>query len=511
MTATNGQTPVTESQLTDLRGQLEVSRLKLQRRLLESQCDSLNFVSPYEPYFDDKSFWLPLNGPGESVPISLDRQGKGELLPLYLSWYGLKVIRDDSRRICAFNPFAQNIVSTRSNYSIGVGLVYTAEEIPNGGAQPGDAAAVQAVLDEFCDDNDWPEREQEASDRCDRDGEAFLRFFPQFDGRVLVRDIEPEQVRSPLGDTADPAQSFGVETDPEDVESIYAYHVRPDPRYPTTERIEADEILHLKANSHRNAKRGMPLLFPVRRNLERVDKLLRNMSHVAQIQAAIAAIRTHTNQPATAVQDFANAAASYTPTNPYTGRSENVTQYAPGSILDIPGTQKMEFPATSINAASFVGVIQAELRAIGARCTMPEYMVSGDASNANYSSTMVAESPVVRSFERRQSWFKSKFGLGGPRARGVMGRVIRAAIEAGRLPDRVLRCVKVNVEAPSLTTRDPLQEAQVRQIEIQAGSLDPQTWCELEGRDYAIVSQRNAEHQERFGPGPGALDVPPEE
>ena len=34
---------------------------------------------------------------------------------------------------------------------------------------------------------------------------------------------------------------------------------------------------------------------------------------------------------------------------------------------------------------------------------MPEYMLSGDASNANFSSTMVAEGPAVKTFEEMQA------------------------------------------------------------------------------------------------------------
>ena len=39
-------------------------------------------------------------------------------------------------------------------------------------------------------------------------------------------------------------------------------------------------------------------------------------------------------------------------------------------------------------------MLQAELRAIAARLVMPEFMLTSDASNANYASTMVAEGPA---------------------------------------------------------------------------------------------------------------------
>lgn len=504
-------TAIATPDLDALRSQLEAKRVQLQTRLLEAQLDTLNLVDPREPYLDSGSeFWLPIGG-DEPVPPNMDRQGKGEHIPDYLTWWGLKQLRDQSRRLCAFNPFAKNALANRVNYIVGSRFTYTAEEVPGAGAQPGDVPAVQGVIEDFLDANDWCEREQQAVEQCDRDGEAFLRFFVQWDGRVLVRDIMPEQVKSPPGKESDPCYTFGIETDPVDAETRLAYHVAYDPRSPLTERVPAEDILHLCLNSHRTSKRGLPTLWPVRRNLERIDKILRNMSQMAQIQASIALIRYHAGQSAANVQSFQQAAAAYQYQAPFTGRTETITKYPPGAILDASAADRYEFPSGNVNAAAFVGIVQAELRAVAALLVMPEYMLSSDASNANYSSTMVAESPAVRNFERLQSWFKGKFGLGlyGPgRQVGVIGRVIRAAVEAGRLPPRVLRTVTVKVEAPSLTTRDPLQEAQVRDIETRAGVLSPQTWCELEGRDYAIESQRIAEHQERFGPGPGALPMP---
>ena len=50
-----------------------------------------------------------------------------------------------------------------------------------------------------------------------------------------------------------------------------------------------------------------------------------------------------------------------------------------------------------------VAAIQAELRAAAAALAMPEYMLSGDACNANFSSTMVAEGPAVKTFEEMQA------------------------------------------------------------------------------------------------------------
>ena len=89
-------------------------------------------------------------------------------------------------------------------------------------------------------------------------------------------------------------------------------------------------------------------------------------------------------------------------TNAATGRTSHFRRYAPGTILDAVAGTDYEFPAAGIDAARYVTVLQAELRAIASRLVMPEFMLSSDASNANYSSTMVAEGPAVKMFDRLQ-------------------------------------------------------------------------------------------------------------
>ena len=88
---------------------------------------------------------------------------------------------------------------------------------------------------------------------------------------------------------ADPSASFGIQTDPDDVETVLGYWI--DGRL-----VDAAEIQHRKANVDANVKRGLPLFYPVRKNLRRAEKLLRNMSVVAEIQSAIAVIRKHTRR-----------------------------------------------------------------------------------------------------------------------------------------------------------------------------------------------------------------------
>ena len=99
-----------------------------------------------------------------------------------------------------------------------------------------------------------------------------------------IRFIEPDQVVTPPGLAGDPSASFGIQTDRDDVESILGYYV-------DGELIEEHDVQHRRANVDFNVKRGLPLYVPVRKNLRRAERLLRNMSIVAEIQSAIALIR----------------------------------------------------------------------------------------------------------------------------------------------------------------------------------------------------------------------------
>ena len=171
----------------------------------------------------------------------------------------------------------------------------------------------------------------------------------------------------------------------------------------------------------------------MRKNLRRAEKLLRNMSVVAEIQSAIALIRKHRGASRSGVRAVRRRRRRCTRlTNSTTGRTRHFSQYGPGTILDAPAGLEYDFPTAGVDAASFVTVLQAELRAIAARLVMPEFMFTSDASNANYASTMVAEGPAVRMFERLQASLIEQ-------DRAVMWRVVENAVAAGRLPTTCAR------------------------------------------------------------------------
>jgi capsid protein len=480
--------PTTADQVSELTAQL-------QKKLLESQLAYFgdNLVSPYEPLYDEPGFYSPA-GPNEFVPFNYDNQNRGESIPAYLTEYGLKIIRDQARRLAISNEFAINAMTNRQSYIVGKGFQYTVhgpDEL---------AEQAQAVLDEFIARCVWAEREREAVWRCDRDGEAFIRLFHVGRGKTEIRFVEPEWVRDYA---ATMQKRFGVITDPDDIENVLGYEIveRPQVTWTATE-VPAEEVVHIKLNTDFTAKRGLPTLFAVRKNLERADKLLRNMSTLAQIQATFALIRKHKQYSAAAINTFQQGNADVSLSSPYTGNTQYLKQYSPGTILDVSDNTDYEFPAAGVNGSQLVTILQAELRAIAARLVMPEYMLTVDASNANYASTLVAEAPAVKHFEALQAFFARRFGDGGYSQGahcGVLWRVLYYAVEFGDLDRAVLSECEIQAEGPVIVSRDRGKETERAQKLNQAGIMSRETWTQNEGLDW---DQEQTKIKEE-GPPPG--------
>jgi hypothetical protein len=457
------------------------------RRLLEI-FDALwdDFVDPREVFNDvDGQWWMPVGSAGATGSASAAIRANEQQL---------RELRDQCRRLALANEFAINGLENRVSYLVGPGHSYRAticKGMDPGAAGPEAALAVQKVLDRFIDENRWHERQQEIVRRMDRDGEAFLRFFVDRDGLTRVRFIEPDQVAEPVQrDPLNPEprtlnplgnSSFGILTEPDDVETVIGYYV-------DGELVDAGEIQHRRANVDLNVKRGLPLYAPVRKNLRRAEKLLRNMSVVAEIQSAIALIRKHRGVSRSGVEQFVADSSVAGVSHPGHNRTRHYTQYGPGTILDAPAGLEYDFPATNIDAASFVTVLQAELRAIASRLVMPEFMFTSDASNANYASTMVAEGPAIRMFARLQASLVAQ-------DRAVMWRVVDNAIHAGALPPSAREMCELQISPPSLEVRDRLRDAQVDRIAFANGILSPQTWSQHLGLDYDQEQKNRAMHR----------------
>lgn len=453
-----------------------------------------NYVDPRDAWNDDGKQWIPLGNQGGIVDA--------EYPPPFTNQGEHSRIRSFCRFVAAENEYAAGELETRVSYIVGTGHVYKVEPLDEDDElTDGDKALVMEVVDEFIKTNKWHARQQEIQRRLDRDGECFLRFFvadadldeddpdpvAERPNKVIkVRFVEPGQVYQPEDKAGDPTSTYGVVTDPDDVETVRGYYV--DKQF-----IAARDIQHRKRNVDCNVKRGLPLLYQSKQSLPQLPKITRNAAVVTAIQAAFALIRKHASASQSAVSDFVTGKRdAYVNQRTLAGttKTRNYTQYPAGTILDVPSTTEYEFPASGIDPSKPAGVVQMVLRGVGSRACMPEFMISGDASNANYASTLVAEGPAVKMFQREQ-WTLIE------EDREVFDRVLRLAVKQGRLSRDLVRRVKICAEPPNVISRDELQGAQKNQILYTNGIKSPQTWALEENLDYEREQQNIEEHAER--------------
>ncbi|MBE6428021.1 MAG: phage portal protein [Planctomycetaceae bacterium] len=423
----------------------------------------VSFIHPHEYLFDDEEKWTRLEGTLNSGRLNSEES--------------LEDARESCRQLALTNEFAICGHENRISFVVGSGHRISVEKIPESSISASVVRAAQDLIDEFIQENNWFSRQQEIQRRKDRDGEVFIRYFVDHEGKTSIRFIEPEDIFTPdefrfspelsagnfrssengFGNQGGRSINFGIETHPDDSETVLGYWVK-------GKFLPASWIQHRKANVDAGVSRGIPVFYPVRKNLRRAEKLLRNMSVVAEIQSAIAIIRKHSAGSRLGIENFAAASADSRISFGNSSKSLFTRSYSPGTILDTSAGVEYQFPVAAVDASRYILVLQAELRAIASRLVMPEFMLTSDASNANYSSTMIAEGPSVRMFERLQREMITE-------DLRLMKRVLLHAVQAQKLPPEAIAELRIQITPPILTVRDRLKEVQADQILVELGAI----------------------------------------
>lgn len=514
-----------------LRAQIGLKKLQREQKLLEHLAlwdDDFEWGSPgwWQNSFRDGQGgpWIPISVPSDR------RHGQDRLV--IENEFQLDVLRQRSRALCKGNGNATGLLGNLCNYVIGKGFAYKAQSkklVDVSPDQPGNqeagrikklVAEVQDFVDQTLRLNRWngltdprsrriatDTREQECFRRVLRDGEALLRGYPKDDGTIEFRFMEPEQLRQPPGATIEDGWSWGIRhrMEPfEDVETPEEYHfvwMDQATEDGEGEKVDAKDVLHIRCpGTDANVKRGTPVFaFDVAESLERAAKLQKYLSIASTIRAATAEVWKNAFGTQAEIQDLRAQFKEYDRTDPYTGQSETVERVRPGAIRDLPaGREPVPMPATT-GVPEYLQAAQGDRRQAASAFSMPEFMVSSDASNADYSSTKEAGAPFVKAGETWQEFFKSAYLR-------VIWWAIEWAVECGVLPEEVFDLIDIQVDGPAVLHRNELEAAQVRQIERANGVLSPQTWAAETGRDYELEQANLDEWTERNGQQAPPLD-----
>ncbi len=464
------------------------------RKIHESM--DLNAGLPYFPYMDTRDLFAEagpygfMDGSSSQQLARLDNRMAGELLPTYINWWQLKVLRDRSRQIARNNEFAIAAINAHRNYVVGTGFTYQVIA-RKADTHPEIISRVQELLDLFIEHNKMGDVESEIIYRLHTEGEAFLRSFVGDDGLLRVRFVEPELVRPPADDST-PNSSFGVVCSDEDIHHRTHYWVVQKPWESTTPTlVPAHQILHLRLNVESNSKRGLPTIYAVESNLRASEDVLQSMIALAKARSKIAVIRKVNDSPPEAISELTRTATDYTLTDATQSRSTSINHMGYGSILTSTGNVDYEFPSLNVGSGDMVEVLNCNLRAIAARFGITETMMSTDASNNNYASALVAEAPAVKTFERMQKMLSQAIGERRTKPdRALAWQQISHAVNIGMLPREALTEITIKATGPSLISRDKTSEANVAKTYIDLGLWSPQTVTADSGKDYE-EEQRN--------------------
>lgn len=470
-------------------------------------------------------------GPLPSSPM--DRRD-GAFYPVFRTEQDLAQIRGDCHLAGFFSSIAIGAVEALQRYIFGKGFTLGAEINKDHGLSVDTAVAqalaaeVKSVIREFEEENQlticsgFGSLDCEIDSRIRHDGEAPIVLESRLMNGghaagtsgigVKAKLIEPDQITEPadkyklerwlnLLDRESTSWSFGVHTPRRYTDEVLGLHVVYDGNgddwdyLPTAVGHPANPrktCVFAKRNTPRNVKRGLADFFPITGDVARESKLSVRLSKGATLQASIAWIveQDKTVPPpssggqTTGPNGIQSLRGSVTVPTQTGSKQLPALDYPAGSILTTPiGRTYKAGPLGAERNANFLLIADYVLRRIGVRWNAPEYMISGDASNANYSSTLVAESPFVKARE-----FDQQFHV------GVFLRVLWKVIEFYHMAGRfrrfgidfptLKRLIKIIVNAPEVATRDPLTLAEQLAIQQTNGWISPRTASEKMGNDY---------------------------
>lgn len=293
---------------------------------------------------------------------------------------GSAIIARKARHAAENNAWIANGVAAHVTALVGPGIVPTPQH-PNREARP----VVQSAFNRWAPVADYDEltdfhgliagmaRDMVVS------GEAFAQMMTTDEG-LRLRRIAPEQVD--IAQTSELSSGgriiAGVEFDAEG--RRVAYWIRPiDPTaifegYAPPVRVPAADIVHLFKPLGPGQVRGISWLAPVLIRAGELDQLDDALLVGAKVAAMFAGFLIDQN----------GSAAGF-PFEGVTADSIMQTGLEPGTLKVLPAGFDIKFSGPQ-NAQQTVDFAKLQLRGIAAGLGVPEYMLTGDLSGANYSS-----------------------------------------------------------------------------------------------------------------------------
>lgn len=434
---------------------------------------------------------------------------KGAHRPVFSDEAGLRQIKAIGRFYTEFDEVGLGLRDNVVNYTGGEAIAYVCEPIDK--KKGIDVAAnVQKWIDGWLTQNRWAGlREKEPMRTAFADGEALAILH-------VLDDLEYPDVQlqdcSHLVDPKDMATAqtdrmgfdyldweFGVGTLPgrQDRPLAYFFDWYGQNDY---QLLPASRVVHVKLNVPEDVKRGVCDPFVAHRSLKLASTGTATTAKQAAIQATIAYIeKLAADAPMEKVnQALLNPDVVSQIVTGLNGRSQTMPtqEYMGGQIVRTNDTDFAYGPMGTPAGPKLVEVFNAVLRRVAVRWQFSDWMVTGDPSNNNMASSIVAETPFHRSTRSRQ-------GVWSDHYEQLVKKAIELAMAVGRGPEGVpndpkqlWKIVKLRVKMPDPKERDQLEEASIFEIEHQNGVVSVKTWREQRGYDDETETANLQEEQE---------------
>lgn len=285
------------------------------------------------------------------------------------------------------NPFARNAVDVYTTFTIGEGfrVVWGTHE-------------AQDRWDALAEEVEWEMRLRQTIHHTYLLGEYFPLVLPltarvtRQDGKIIAaQDFErnPDRPRLLRGLTPEQVARIITRGDPEfdsgstaDADTVIGY-LRNDGQT----ILGAADVIHTRYERIGNLTRGMSILYPVLKYLRFSEKWFENRHWLNFVRARIPAIRKVAGGSARVDAE----------------KVRSQTLPPPGSVVFENMATDWKFPEMNLEADDARHDGRAILLAISAGLGLPEFVLTADASNANYSGAFAAESPMVKKFETLQA------------------------------------------------------------------------------------------------------------
>jgi len=444
---------------------LEIARMNLDLTQINAADKFISEVSRIvRPDIDDAKWFKT----GEVTSSSDDA-------PSFLNYDHYQMLEEVFKKYHT-NLFARAIVRNLSKFILGKGPTIKARS---------DNKKVQDYWNLFVKNNKWSLREKELVIRAFRDGEVLLRkFVNTTSGDTSIRFLKANSIRNPSKDT-DKKKSenvtFGIGTNPEDIEDIKTYY-QCNADGSLVKAIDASEVIHIKILADSDMKRGVSFMLSALPMIQKYLSWLDDRIVLNQIRSAIALVRTVKGTSGTvgSIRDAQISEVQDSDTN-------KQKAFKRGTVLTASRGIEYSMLSPNIQASDVKDDGRAMLLAVCAGMGMPEMFLTADFSNANYSSSMVAQNPFVREIEDWQDFFTYYYKV-------LFSDVINVYIEHGDLPNNTN--VDCEIEWPPLILADILKNNQAREVQHRNKILSKTTWQKKEALDPDIEKKNMEEEQE---------------